>query len=261
MDQAKVPSLAQANAATEGTTQPGKWGMAINQDLCTGCQACVVACAMENNIPFVGEDDASYGRQMSWIRTERFWTGNYPDVQGRPYRPTLCQQCGSAPCEPVCPVFASVHSQSEQINLQVYNRCVGTRYCANNCPYQVRTFNWRDYAIDPINGNKVDGKWVFPLHNQFNPDVTVRRRGVMEKCTFCIQRIHRGEDQAATEGREVTDADVQPACAQVCPANAITFGRIDEPETQVSKLSNEPRGYKLLSELNTSPRITYLKEG
>jgi molybdopterin-containing oxidoreductase family iron-sulfur binding subunit len=209
-------------------TSPGKWGMAIDLDLCTGCQACVVACAMENNIPFVGEDDASYGRQMSWVRIERFWHGEYPDIEGRPLRPT-CQQCGSAPCEPVCPVFASVHSESQQLNLQVYNRCVGTRYCANNCPYQVRTFNWRDYASDPINGNKVGDKWVFPLHNQFNPDVTVRRRGVMDKCTFCIQRIHRGEDVAKTEGREVYDGEVQPACAQACPANAIVFGRLDVP--------------------------------
>jgi len=261
MDGAKLAEGTAGTNETQGQTQPGKWGMSIDQDLCTGCQACVAACAMENNIPFVGEDDASYGRQMNWIRIERFWHGEYPDIEGRPNRPVLCQQCGSAPCEPVCPVFAAVHSQSQQINLQVYNRCVGTRYCANNCPYQARIFNWRDYAIDPINGNKVDGKWVFPFHNQFNPDVTVRRRGVMEKCTFCIQRIHHGEDVARTEGREVYDGEVQPACAQACPANAITFGRIDIPETQVSQDALDPRGYGLLSELNTASRITYLKEG
>jgi molybdopterin-containing oxidoreductase family iron-sulfur binding subunit len=138
---------------------------------------------------------------------------------------------------------------------------VGTRYCANNCPYQVRTFNWRDYATEPVNATDVDGKLVWPLHNQFNPDVTVRRRGIMEKCTFCIQRIHRAEDLAASQGREVDDTEAQPACAQVCPANAITFGRIDLPESEASKKKQDPRGYPLLGELNTAPRITYLKAG
>jgi len=261
MERAKLAVGRAGTNASEEPTQSGKWGMTIDLDLCTGCQACVVACAMENNIPFVGEDDAAYGRQMSWVRIERFWHGEYPEIEARPLRPTLCQQCGSAPCEPVCPVFAAVHSESQQINLQVYNRCVGTRYCANNCPYQVRTFNWRDYAIDPINGNNANGKWVFPLHNQFNPDVTVRRRGIMEKCTFCIQRIHRGEDLAKSEGRDVYDGEVQPACAQACPANAIVFGRIDVPETQVSQAALDPRGFNLLGELNTLPRITYLTEG
>ncbi|MFN3491042.1 MAG: 4Fe-4S ferredoxin, partial [Anaerolineales bacterium] len=161
------------------TEEGGKWGMVIDQDICTGCQACVAACAMENNIPFVGEEDSGYGRAMHWIRIERFWEGEYPKVKMTNQQPMMCQQCGSAPCEPVCPAFATVHSQAEQLNLQVYNRCVGTRYCANNCPYQVRTFNWRDYQRPE------------PLPNQFNPDVTVRRRGVMEKCTFCIQRIHK----------------------------------------------------------------------
>jgi Fe-S-cluster-containing dehydrogenase component len=125
--------------------ESGKWGMVIDQDICTGCQACVAACAMENNISFVGEEDAGYGRSMHWIRIERFWEGEYPEVKMTPNQPMMCQQCGSAPCEPVCPAFATVHSLAEQVNLQVYNRCVGTRYCANNCPYQVRSFNWRDY--------------------------------------------------------------------------------------------------------------------
>ncbi len=225
-----------------------KWGMVIDQDLCTGCQACVTACAMENNISFVGEEDAGYGRSMQWMRIERFWTGSFPEVTTN-FQPMLCQQCGKAPCEPVCPVFASVHSDSEQINVQVYNRCVGTRYCANNCPYQVREFNWRDWPRPE------------PLDNQLNPDVTVRRRGVMEKCTFCVQRIRRGEDQAAAEGRDVRDGEVVPACAQACPANAITFGRLDDPESKVSQMAKNGRGYAMLEDLGTLPRITYLKGG
>ena len=226
----------------------GKWGMVIDQDLCMGCQACVTACAMENNISFVGEEDAGYGRTMHWIRTERFWNGEYPNVSTS-YQPMLCQQCGHAPCEPVCPVFASVHSESEQTNVQVYNRCIGTRYCANNCPYQVREFNWRDFPRPE------------PLNNQFNPDVTVRRRGVMEKCTFCIQRIRRVEDQAHSENRAVMDGEMQPACAQACPANAITFGRIDDPNSQVSQTARNERNYKMLEDLGTLPRVTYLKGG
>jgi molybdopterin-containing oxidoreductase family iron-sulfur binding subunit len=146
-------------------------------------------------------------------------------------------------------VFASVHSESEQINVQVYNRCVGTRYCANNCPYQVRAFNWRDWPLPE------------PLNNQLNPDVTVRRRGIMEKCTFCVQRIRRVEDQAHAESREVLDGEVQPACAQACPADAITFGRLDDPESRVSRLAALGRGYQLLEELGTLPRVTYLKGG
>lgn len=245
-------------------TAEGKWGMVIDQDICTGCQACVVACAMENNVPFVGatsERDAGYGRTLHWIRIERFWEGEYPNVKMTEFQPMLCQQCGHAPCEPVCPAFATVHSQSEQINLQVYNRCVGTRYCANNCPYQVRSFNWRDYALDPFHANEVDGVKVWPLHNQFNPDVTVRRRGVMEKCTFCIQRIHRAEDTAKSEGREIADGEFAPACAQACPADAITFGRLDNEESMVVQLGHSDRGYHQLAELGTQSRVTYLKGG
>lgn len=237
------------NAASE--EKEGIWGMVVDQDLCTGCQACVVACSIENNVPFVGESDAAYGRQMAWIRVERLWEGEYPEVRATPFQPIMCQHCGKAPCEPVCPVFATVHSEAEQINLQVYNRCVGTRYCANNCPYVVRTFNWFDYTVDmPV-----------PMQNYLNPDVTVRRRGVMEKCTFCIQRIHKAEDQAKYEGRKIMDGEVEPACVQACPANAIVFGRLDDPESAVSKLSKQGRGVKLLDNLGTQPRVTYLKGG
>ena len=228
-------------------TYQHKWGMVIDQYLCIGCQACVTACAMENNIPFVGESDAGYGRSLQWIQIQRFWEGAYPVVKMTPFQPVMCQQCGHAPCEPVCPVFASVHSRNEQINLQVYNRCVGTRYCANNCPYQMRVFNWRDY-------NRPD-----PLPNQFNPGVTVRRRGVMEKCTFCVQRIKQAEDQAKSENRQLADGEVQTACAQVCPTNAIVFGRLDDPESRVSTLARNGRAVILLEDLGTLPGVTYLK--
>ncbi|HEX2980096.1 MAG TPA: 4Fe-4S dicluster domain-containing protein, partial [Anaerolineaceae bacterium] len=201
---------------------------------------------MENNIPFVGEEEAGYGRALHWFRVERMWTGEYPDV--KPARqPMLCQQCGGAPCEPVCPVFASVHSEPEQLNLQVYNRCIGTRYCANNCPYLVRVFNWFDYEIPE------------PMNYYLNPDVTVRRRGVMEKCTFCVHRIQRGMQQAKAEGREVEDGDIVPACAQACPTDAIVFGNLQDPDSRVSRLARNQRGYKALDYLGTQPRITYLK--
>ena len=244
------------NQVEEGPV--GVWGMVIDQDLCTGCQACVAACAMENNIPVVGEDDANYGRYMHWIRIERLWESTeYPEVKMTPYQPMLCQHCHNAPCEPVCPVYASVHSLSQDLNLQVYNRCVGTRYCGNNCPYQVRSFNWYDYQDERIRPE------LTTLHNHTNPDVTVRRRGVMEKCTFCIQRIHKAEDKAKSEGREVEDGEFTTACAQACPANAITFGRLDNPESLVNQVAaaNPSRAYKALEEVRTVPRITYLKGG
>ena len=242
----------------------GRWGMVIDQDLCTGCQACVAACNMENNVPFVGEEDAGYGRSMQWIRIERLWEGlegDYREVKMTDYRPLMCQQCHNAPCEPVCPVYAAVHSMSEDINLQVYNRCVGTRYCANNCPYQARVFNWRDYNdYRETNTADNDPRWSV-FQNQLNPDVTVRRRGVMEKCTFCIQRIHQAENQAKAEGREIRDGEFTTACAQACPANAIVFGRIDDPESMVSLAAETSRGSRLHEELRTMPRVTYLAGG
>jgi Fe-S-cluster-containing dehydrogenase component len=226
-----------------------KWGMVIDQDLCIGCQACVAACVMENNNSFVGETDAGYGRSMHWIRIERFWEGEYPNVKNTPFQPVLCQQCEHAPCEPVCPVFAAVHSLSQKTNLQVYNRCVGTRYCANNCPYQVRVFNWLDFERPE------------PLSNMLHPDVTVRRRGVMEKCTFCLQRLLQAEDKASAENRELMDGEVITACAQACPTSAIVFGRIDDPSSQVSQLAKDGRAEHLLEDLDTLPSITYLKGG
>ncbi len=225
-----------------------KWGMVIDLDACDGCQACVTACSLENNVAFAGEESVAYGHGMHWIRIQRYWEGEYPNITAR-YRPVMCQQCGEAPCEPVCPVFATYHSEAEQINVQVYNRCIGTRYCANNCPYEARTFNWFDW------------EWPEPLPLQLNPDVTVRRRGIMEKCTFCIQRIRKAEEDAKAEGREVADGEVQPACAQSCPTQAIVFGNLADPESKVSMLARSARAEKLLEDLGTEPKVIYLKGG
>ena len=223
-----------------------KWVMVIDLDRCTGCNACVTACAMENNVAFAGEEENAYGRGMHWIRLVRYWEGEYPEVQMRTM-PMMCQQCSNAPCEPVCPVFATLHSEAEELNIQVYNRCIGTRYCANNCPYIARTFNWFDY------------EWPEPMHYYLNPDVTVRRRGIMEKCTFCIQRIRRAEEEARLAGREVRDGDVQPACAQACPTEAIVFGNWRDPHSQVRQLAESQRGFKFLEELGTEPKVIYLR--
>jgi Fe-S-cluster-containing dehydrogenase component len=224
-----------------------KWGMAIDLDLCTGCQACVTACAMENNVPFVGEEEIGVNRNLHWLRIQRYWTGEYPEVKPD-YHPALCQQCGNAPCEPVCPVFASAHSEQEQVNLQVYNRCIGTRYCANNCPYFVRVFNWFDYEMPT------------PMQNYLNPNVTVRRRGVMEKCTFCIHRIQGAEQQAGNDDRTVGGDEVITACAQACPTDALIFGRLDDPQSRVSQAARSQRSELWLQEeLGTYPRVIYLK--
>jgi Fe-S-cluster-containing dehydrogenase component len=228
----------------ETPTKPHRWGMAVDLDRCTGCEACVVACHAENNIPTVGPVEASRGRAMHWIRIERYWEGEFPDVALK-FRPVLCQQCDEAPCEPVCPTYASSHT-SEGLNAQIYNRCIGTRYCANACSYNVRFFNF----FNPT--------WDKPLHLQLNPDVSLRPQGVMEKCTFCIQRINTGKSAAKAEGEALKDGDIKPACVQSCTANAMVFGDLNDPESQVSRLSRSPRGSKLMEELGTKPKITYL---
>jgi anaerobic selenocysteine-containing dehydrogenase/Fe-S-cluster-containing dehydrogenase component len=246
------PPGTQYGEYVEGAT---RWAMAIDLSRCIGCAACTVACNAENNIPVVGPSELKKGRELHWLRIERYFgVGQneeeaYADTATDDVRflPMLCQHCGQAPCEPVCPVYAAYHTP-DGLNAQVYNRCVGTRYCANNCPYKVRVFNWFTY------------EFAEPLQWQLNPDVTVREKGVMEKCTFCVQRIHEGERNAAVEGRNVRDREIVPACAQVCPTEVFVFGDIADPNSAVAKASASNRGYRALGELNTQPAIVYLKK-
>ncbi|MGD0660292.1 MAG: molybdopterin-dependent oxidoreductase [Syntrophorhabdales bacterium] len=221
-----------------------RWGMVIDLDRCIGCQACVMACYAENNVISVGQKDVSMGREMSWIHIERYFEAEQPFAR---FLPMLCQHCDSAPCESVCPVFAPNHNK-EGINNQVYNRCIGTRDCNQNCPWKVRRFNWHQWKRD------------YPLEWQLNPDVTVREQGVMEKCSFCIQRIIYAKTKATSEGRKVRDGEFTTACAQTCPADAIIFGNLMDPESRVSKLCAEARAYQVLGGLNTKTAVIYLEK-
>lgn len=244
-----------------------RWAMTIDLNMCIGCNACSTACYAENNLAVVGKERYSLGHMMHWMRIERYWDEDpkqdFPQ-QGAQFLPMLCQQCGAAPCEPVCPVVATYHTP-DGLNAQVYNRCIGSRYCNNNCPYRVRYFNFWSYY---------ESSWPDPLRLQLNPDLSVRDKGVMEKCTFCVQRIRVAKDQARAEQRAVKDGEFTTACAQACPTTAIIFGDMLDPQSQVAKLwdkhqvkrvtgqkkdNPELRGYRALEELNVDPSIMYLE--
>jgi molybdopterin-containing oxidoreductase family iron-sulfur binding subunit len=247
--------------------------MAIDLDACTGCNACTVACYAENNLPVVGKQKFDAGQVMHWLRIERYWDDADVDIphQGAQFMPMMCQQCEAAPCETVCPVGAT-NNTPDGLNSQVYNRCIGSRYCSANCPYKVRYFNWYNYP-------EQENAWPSPLQMQLNPDVTVRTKGVMEKCTFCVQRLREAQSRARTDGRLVKDGEVLTACAQACPTGAITFGNLVDPYSDVSKAwrqqrvelhkdkqdkdmgeeKTDLRGYRVLEDLRSYPSVMYLE--
>ena len=230
-----------------------RWGLSVDLTLCTGCSACMVACQVENNVPVVGRDEVRVGREMHWIRIDRYYIGDEskPESIEIGHQPVMCQHCENAPCETVCPVAATVHG-SEGTNDMVYNRCVGTRYCSNNCPYKVRRFNWMEHWRDGKDFARS------PRQLSFNPEVTVRARGVMEKCTFCSSRIAEKKIRAKNEGRKLRDGELKTACQETCPTDAIYFGNTNDKEATVTKKFNDPRNYRILDFLNVRPQVAYL---
>lgn len=224
-----------------------QWGMIVDADRCTGCKACVVACRSENNIATVGAEACAMGRIMDWMRIERIYKGDYPEVSAM-FVPMMCQHCGTAPCESVCPVFASVGTH-DGLNGQIYNRCIGTRLCANNCPYHVRMYNF------------VQPKWPEPMHKLLNPDVSVRNEGIMEKCTMCVQRLRRAEQDEKVNKVPHKDGQTRPACVQVCPTDALVFGDWNDHESSLSKLLEREisRTYRVGEENHTAPNVVYLR--
>jgi molybdopterin-containing oxidoreductase family iron-sulfur binding subunit len=227
------------------TKGPHQWAMAIDLARCTGCSGCVIGCQAENNVPVVGKDEVLRQREMHWIRIDRYYAGEGDEVRAA-HQPVMCIHCGNAPCETVCPVAATLHS-TEGLNQQVYNRCVGTRYCANNCPIKTRRFNWFNYPRDDRFANLA-----------LNPDVVVRSRGVMEKCSMCVQRIAVARIEAKQLGLPIADGAIRTACEQSCPADAIVFGDLQDPKSRISKIRRDPRHYRLFDELNLEAAVGYL---
>ncbi|CAN0320284.1 unnamed protein product [Phaeothamnion confervicola] len=229
-----------------------QWGMVVDVDRCTGCKACVIACRSENNVATVGAEACAMGRIMDWIRIERIFKGEYPEVSAM-FVPMLCQQCGTAPCESVCPVFASVGTH-DGLNGQIYNRCIGTRLCANNCPYHVRMYNF------------VQPKWPTPMTKMLNPDVSVRNEGIMEKCSMCVQRIRRAEqdekvNKDSTNPTPLIDGTLRPACVQACASDSLIFGDWNDPHSTVNKLAerDSSRTFRVGEESHTKPNVVYLR--
>ena len=222
-----------------------RWGMVVDLDRCIGCNACSAACYAENNIGIVGEKRIIQGREMTWLGVERYHDDVNPEKIA--FLPLMCQHCDNAPCESVCPVYAPHHSK-EGLNNQIYNRCIGTRFCVQNCPYKVRRFNWFTW------------KWPKPMNQQLNPDVTVRSKGVMEKCSFCIQRIKEVRSAARNQNRLIRDGEVIPACVQTCPTDAMIFGNLMDNNSRVRRMVDDPRAYQVMGYLNTKPAVIYLKK-